>query len=137
MRVFVTALRVGFGDCDPAGIVFYPNFYRWFDLASHEMWRNAGYDVERVRVETGLIGGALIDSGGTFRAPVYPGEAVEVHSWVSKWTTRTFRTEHRVVRGDTTAVEGFELRVFVRPDPDDPAKLHSVHIPDDFRRRFG
>ena len=24
-----------FGDCDPAGIVFFPNYSRWMDAASH------------------------------------------------------------------------------------------------------
>ena len=137
MRVFVTPLVVGFGDCDPAGIVFYPNFFRWFDLSSHQMWRNAGYDIERVRADEGLIAGALVEVGGTFRSPVFPGESIEVHSWVGKWTTRTFRVEHRVVRGDTLLAEGFEVRVFVRPDAKSRGKLHAVQIPDDFRSRFG
>ncbi len=30
-------IEVGWGDCDPAGIVFYPNFYRWFDACSHAL----------------------------------------------------------------------------------------------------
>ena len=28
------SVTVQFGDCDPAGIVFYPNFQRWMDEAS-------------------------------------------------------------------------------------------------------
>ena len=136
MKVFVTPLVVSFGDCDPAGIVFYPNFFRWFDLSAHEMWRHGGYDIEGKRREEGLIAGALIDVGGTFRAPALPGDTIEVHSWVDRWTTRTFRIAHRIFRGQKLLVEGYELRVFVRADPDDPAKLHSVRIPDDFRSRF-
>ena len=27
-------VRIEFGDCDPAGIVFYPNFQRWIDAGS-------------------------------------------------------------------------------------------------------
>ena len=30
----VTEFVVEFGDCDPAQIVFYPNFLRWMDAAS-------------------------------------------------------------------------------------------------------
>ena len=29
------SVGVSFGDCDPAGIVFYPNFFRWFDRCFH------------------------------------------------------------------------------------------------------
>ncbi len=100
------------------------------------MWRHGGYDIERKRREEGLIAGTLIDVGGTFRAPALPGDTIEVHSWVDRWTTRTFRVAHRIFRGQKLLVEGYELRVFARVDPDDPAKLHSVRIPDDFRSRF-
>ena len=33
-RQNVYAVNVQFGDCDPAGIVFFPNFSRWMDEAS-------------------------------------------------------------------------------------------------------
>jgi hypothetical protein len=33
-RTTVFQLDVMFGDCDPAGIVFFPNFSRWMDAAS-------------------------------------------------------------------------------------------------------
>jgi len=33
-RTHVTRFTVEFGDCDPAQIVFYPNYFRWMDAAS-------------------------------------------------------------------------------------------------------
>ena len=35
-------LTVGWGDCDPAGIVFYPNYFRWFDDASWRLFEAGG-----------------------------------------------------------------------------------------------
>jgi acyl-CoA thioesterase FadM len=32
-------LPVEWGDTDAAGIVFYPNYYRWFDRAAHALLR--------------------------------------------------------------------------------------------------
>jgi len=137
MRTFVLPVLIGFGDCDPAGIVFYPNFFRWFDLATHEMWRGAGYDVARVRREQGLIAGPLVDVGATFRSPATHGERVEVHSWVSEWKPKTFRITHQIRRGETVLVDGFELRIFAQPDPDDATRIRAVPIPGDFRGLFG
>src|SRR4051812_35838364 len=37
-----TPFTVEFGDCDPAGIVFYPNFLRWTDAASLRFFAAAG-----------------------------------------------------------------------------------------------
>lgn len=35
-------VQVGWGDCDPAGIVFYPRFYVWMDTVSHVLAREMG-----------------------------------------------------------------------------------------------
>ena len=43
---------------------------------------------------------------------------------------------HRVINGDKPAVEGFETRVWVARDPDDPAKLKAKPIPQDVIDRF-
>jgi acyl-CoA thioesterase FadM len=34
-----SSFEVQFGDCDPAGIVFYPNYLAWFDAAFGRMLR--------------------------------------------------------------------------------------------------
>ena len=39
--------------------------------------------------------------------------------------------QHRLFKGDSLAVEGFEIRVWTGRDPDDPDKLKSRPIPDD------
>jgi len=136
MRTFVLPVLVGFGDCDPAGIVFYPNFFRWFDLAAHEMFRAAGYDVVRAEREQGLIVGALVDAGATFKAPATQGDRIEVHSWISDWKPKTFRIAHQIRKDGVLLVDGFEVRIAARTDPQDPPKLRIVPIPDDFRQLF-
>ena len=35
-------VNVTFGDCDPAGIVFFPNFSRWMDTASLSFFMQCG-----------------------------------------------------------------------------------------------
>lgn len=135
-RTFVLPVLIGFGDCDPAGIVFYPNFFRWFDAASHAMMRAVDYDFQRVARTQGVIAGPLVDAGAKFLSPATHGETVEVRSQVVEWTTKTFRIAHRIVRGDTAIADGWEIRIFARADPDDPKRIRAVPVPDDFRRRF-
>ncbi len=35
-------ITVEWGDCDPAGIVFYPNYFRWFNQGAHALFGAAG-----------------------------------------------------------------------------------------------
>ena len=48
-RTSVLPVRVEFGHCDPAGIVWYPNFYEWFDAASHRLAERAGDGLHALR----------------------------------------------------------------------------------------
>ena len=37
-RTITHTVRVEFGDCDPAAIVWFPNFFRWIDAASRHFF---------------------------------------------------------------------------------------------------
>ena len=43
--------QVHWGDCDPAGIIFYPTYFLWFDAASWNMFAEVGYHAKRMRAE--------------------------------------------------------------------------------------
>ena len=45
------ALRIEWGDCDPAGIVFFPNYSRWMDAASHHFFVRCGLPPWRAMAE--------------------------------------------------------------------------------------
>ena len=34
MLINLRTVRVQWGDCDPAGIVFYPRYFEWFDACT-------------------------------------------------------------------------------------------------------
>ena len=41
--VNVFPCQVQWGDCDPAGIIFYPTYFRWIDAASWALFDAVGY----------------------------------------------------------------------------------------------
>ena len=77
-RDFIMPVSIAFGDCDPAGIVYFPNFFRWFDAGMHEMFASVGLPADKVTRETGLVVWPSIDTKATFHAPARYGEQVEV-----------------------------------------------------------
>ena len=42
--MFEMTLRAYWADCDRAGIVFYPNYFRFIEQAEEELFRSAGAD---------------------------------------------------------------------------------------------
>jgi YbgC/YbaW family acyl-CoA thioester hydrolase len=114
------SIEVTFGECDPAGIVFYPNYFRWFDAAFGRMLRSAGVEAsDRRRFP-------LLEAAIGFAAPAAEGDGLAVRSRVSELNPKTVRVHHRVMRGDVLIAEGSELRVWVDPQPDGSIKAAPV-----------
>jgi 4-hydroxybenzoyl-CoA thioesterase len=132
----VLPVHVEFGHCDPAGIVWYPNFYEWFDAATHRLAERAGVGLHALRAQ-GYLGLPLMQTGASYRRPVRFGDDVEVRSEVVSFERRSFRVEHRVLKGDAVHLEGFEVRFLGAPHADDPARLRAAEIPATFRATFG
>lgn len=135
-RVSVLEVHVEFGHCDPAGIVWYPNFYEWFDAASHRLAERRGAGLHALRAQ-GYVGLPLMQTGSTYHRPVSFGDDVRVLSQVSGFERKSMRVEHRVMRGDELMLEGFEVRFLGEPHPDHPGRLRAAVIPADFKARFG
>jgi len=47
------------------------------------------------------------------------------------------KVQHRLLRGTTLAVEGWELRICVVAHPDDAGRIKAAPIPEEVKRRLG
>ena len=127
-------VRVEFGDCDPAGIVFYPNFQRWMDASSLSFFMQCGVPPWRELVKTrGIVGTPLLEISTRFVTAATYAEELDVETSIVDWRAKVFTHLHRVTRGETLICEGRETRAFVRRDGDNPDRLRAMPIPDDIR----
>lgn len=130
----VYRVDVQFGDCDPAGIVFFPNFSRWMDEASLAFFMARGVPPWRELVKTrGIIGTPLLEIHTRFVKTATYGETVEVHTTVEEWKAKTFRHRHVVRRGDDLLCEGTEVRAFCIRDPDHADRIKAIPVPEDIK----
>lgn len=136
MRSAIHLVSIEFGDCDPAGIVFYPNFYRWFDAATHHLLADADMSLDRLRRDFGVLGMPLLESGAKYHASGRHGDRLAIQSSVVECGRKAIRIRHRVMRDDVLLVDGFELRVFIVPDPADPARQRALELLEEMRTAF-
>ena len=128
-------VQIQFGDCDPAGIVFFPNFSKWMDAASLHFFMSCGVPPWRELVKTtGIIGTPLVEINTRFLKPATYGETVIVESCVIEWGRKTVKQQHTVLRNDggaeTVLCIGTETRAFCKMDGD---RLYSIPVPEDIR----
>ena len=114
MTPFRTERRVDWGDCDAAGIVFYPNYFRWMDSAFHELAESIGCGQRRLQNDFGLLGTPLIDTGCSFKAPASFGDPLEIAVLVTRLGESGFTLSYRFLRDGAQVAEGHEARVCVR-----------------------
>jgi YbgC/YbaW family acyl-CoA thioester hydrolase len=130
-------VTVEWGDCDPAGIVYYPTYFRWIDQATHRLFHNAGAMREGTTGGRWTEGIPLVAAECSFRRASQPGEKLTVESHISRFGRSSFTISHvfRDASGEIAA-EGTETRIWARK-AGDASSLKSVPIPADVRRRLG
>lgn len=134
MKSHVHLIDVHFGDCDPAGIVFFPNFSKWMDQASMAFFVACGVPPWRELARTrGIIGTPVLEIQTRYARAATYGEQLQVHTTVESWAAKTFTHRHQVRRGDDLICEGTEVRAFVVRDPSDPGRIKAVPIPADIQ----
>ncbi len=128
---------IEWGHCDPAGIVYNPRFFEFFDWGTWTLFELAlGVKPQQLGKLFGIVGIPLVDSGARFLAPAKFGDVVEITSQVSEFRRSSFDVEHRIFVGGALAVEGSETRVWAVRDSADPLKIRSQPIPPEVTARF-
>lgn len=127
---------IEWGDCDPAGIVYYPRYFVMFDNATVALFAAAGLPKAQMVADHGIVGIPMVDTRARFLIPSRWGETVTIESTIAAWKRSSFDVEHRVYKGDQLAIEAWETRVWVAHDPDAPGGIRSRPIPDAVKARF-
>ncbi|KOS68824.1 4-hydroxybenzoyl-CoA thioesterase [Lysinibacillus contaminans] len=105
------SFKVRFGDTDAVAIVFFPNFYRWMDEATHEFFTELGHPTsELLSIEK--ISTPLLDSKCEFKTPLFFEDEVIVKTEVAEIHNKVFKLSHTFYRGETLVAEGYTLRAW-------------------------
>ena len=130
-------ITVEWGDCDPAGIVYYPAYFRWSDQSTHRLFLKAGLTRDDMSGGQWREGPPLVAAECAFKRASQTGEKLVIESHVSKFGRSSFVIAH--VFRDTSgeiAAEGTETRIWARKDGD-ARSLKAVAIPDEVRKKLG
>jgi 4-hydroxybenzoyl-CoA thioesterase len=129
-------IRVEFGDCDPAQIVFYANYFRWFDECTSALFRAAGLPLRELFKAHGVVGIPIVEARGRFIAPSSFGDELVAESCVTEWKRSSFVISHKFLCNGLLAMEGWETHVWAAAHPTEPNRLKGVPVPRDVIRKL-
>ena len=130
---FSSRIPVRFGDCDPAGLVYYPVLFHYCHAAMEEFFAarcGARYDE---LVASRRVGFPAVNVRAEFFAPFVYGDEVEVEVWVSRVGRASATFEYCLRRASDGRLCASASLVQVAMDLDGRS---AVRIPDDLRRAF-
>ena len=133
MALFERTQTIEWGDCDEAGIVFYPNFFYWYDCTFQGLLRSRGLSQRVLRSDFNATT-PLVDVGSTFRSPIRYEDVVTIEADVVEWADRRFRVAYTVKCGDRLVSTGFEQRAWAVFT--ESGGIKGASIPKDFIQLF-
>ena len=128
--MFEARFQTYWADSDPAGIVFFPHFFRFVEQAEEELFRAAGEERQQLLVEN-HVWLPRVEAFAKFSKPIRQGEAVRVRLNPQLPGLKTIRYDFVVVHDQTgeDVAAGYVTVVCV-----DAANFKSTPIPDPLRK---
>lgn len=131
-----TKVRVAWGDCDPAGIVFFPRYFAFCNEATGALFERIGLPKPLLLQTYGIIGYPVVQVNADFRKSCTFGDDVVIETSVAEWGRSSFKLHHRLLKDDAVALECYEKRVWGERDPKNPSGIRAKLIPEDLKARF-
>lgn len=134
---FTLAIPVRFGDCDPAGILYFPRYFDLFHQAM-EAWfgEQLGLPYQDFIREHGL-GLPAVHTEADFKRPSVFGESVHVTLSLARVGGSSVTLDYVVTGADgSVRATGRTVTVVMDLDPASPAHLQAVPVPVWLRQRF-
>jgi 4-hydroxybenzoyl-CoA thioesterase len=130
-------VRVQWGDCDPAGIVYYPRYFEWVDASTILLFEKAtGLTKIQMLERYGGAGLALLEARAVFKAASQYGDDLAIETRITEFRRTTFFVHHRVSRPDgALGLEAFETRLWTVRDPES-GRIRSGDMPADIVAAF-
>jgi len=130
----IRSVRIEWGDCDPAGIIFYPRYFEIFDASTAHLFE-AALRMTKYQMFSTLpfAGFPLVRTHARFLKPTRFGDEVVVESTIT-FGRSSFDVEHKLSLMGEACAECSETRVWVIRDADGRLKSHPV--PDEVLAKF-
>ena len=77
----------------------------------------------------GGAGLPLLDARAVFKVASQYGDDIKIESRITEFRRSTFFVHHRVTKGDSLALEGFETRLWTVRDLENGGRLRSGNLP--------
>lgn len=98
-----TKIRVRYAETDQMGVVYYANFFVWFEVARVELMRHLGFSYKQMEIEDDSFV-VVAKANCTYKQPAKFDDVIRIRTRVSESRKRTIAFRYEVFKEGTDAV---------------------------------
>ena len=129
MRSNEIQTTVEFGNTDAAGIVFYPNFFKWFDKGTHWLFKSMQLAPKELQSNHNIIL-PILDAQCTFEKALVYDDLITIKSTIVEVNRKNLKVQHEIFKDGTRSCIGYEVRGWVKKEGE---HIAATLIPDDIK----
>ena len=116
MKSIATEYRVTFSDTDAMGVVYYANYFEWFEIGRTEFFRSLGIPYKELDAR-GFVT-PVVEAYCKFIKPARYDEILLIDTWVSVFKRATIRFEYSVIqkKDSLKLAEGYTVHAFLNKE---------------------
>ena len=110
MKTHETEIRVRYQETDNMGVVYYANYFIWFEVARTEYLRSLGVSYKLLE-QKGMF---LMVAGAScqYKSPARYDDVVSIKTWVPGISNSSLKFEHKLSIGPKLIATGASVHVF-------------------------
>jgi acyl-CoA thioester hydrolase len=114
-------IRVRYGETDQMGVVYYANYYTWFEIGRNEFFRELGFSYRALEIEGLFL--PVVESHCKYKSPARYDDLIRVQTKLVSLENATLRFDYNIVNKEKgkDLAEGYTIHAFVdkrgRPVP--------------------
>jgi acyl-CoA thioester hydrolase len=110
MKVHETQIRVRYQETDNMGVVYYSNYFIWFEVARTEYLRSLGLSYKEMEKSGAflMVAKAICE----YKSPVRYDDLVSIKTWISAIKNSSLQFAHKLFVGSRLVAIGESVHVF-------------------------
>ncbi len=105
-----TTLRVRYAETDQMGVVYYANYFIWFEIGRVELLRSLGFSYQQMEMEDDCYI-PVVDTSCRYKAPARYDEELELETRILHMRPSVLKFGYRLLRAGTLLAEGESVHV--------------------------
>lgn len=110
IKIHETEIRVRYQETDNMGVVYYANYFVWFEVARTEYLRSQGVSYRQLEANGLYL--MVVSAACQYKYPAKYDDVIRIQTWMPEIKNSSLKFGHKLFVGDKLIATGESVHVF-------------------------